>query len=245
MTHEKLTSEFVEKMRAAAGDNLVSVVLYGSAADGDFHPEYSDLNLLCLLRDVSLPALTKIASVVSWWRGKRHRPPLVITSQELNASADVFSIEFSDMRQRYRVLHGEDPLRVLNVPMTHHREQLEYELREKVFLLRQHLLLAGTDDKQLWEVMLHSLSSFTTLFRHVLVEIGDGERKHSREAVVALSKKLGFDDSPFLQLMDVRSRQSDRGKLRASDVAARYLAAITTVADAVDAMPGNSAAPSI
>ena len=51
MTHEKLISEFVEKMKAAAGDNLVSVVLYGSAADGEFHPEYSDLNLLCLVRD--------------------------------------------------------------------------------------------------------------------------------------------------------------------------------------------------
>jgi predicted nucleotidyltransferase len=245
MTHEVLTTEFVGRMKAAAGDNLVSVILYGSAADGDFHPEYSDLNLLCLMRDVSLPALTRIAGVVSWWRGKRHRPPLVISSQELNASADVFSIEFSDMRQRYRVLHGEDPLRFLNVPMTHHREQLEYELREKVFLLRQHLLLAGTDDKQLWEVMLHSLSSFTTLFRHVLVEIGESEWRHSREAVVDLSKKLSFDDSPFLQLMDVRSKQSDRGKLRASDVAARYLAAITTVADAVDAMPGHSALPSV
>jgi hypothetical protein len=245
MTHEALTGEFVGRMRAAAGDNLVSVILYGSAADGDFHPEYSDLNLLCLMRDVSLPALMRIGGVVSWWRSKRHRPPLVITSQELNASADVFSIEFSDMRQRYRVLHGEDPLRDLHVPMTHHREQLEYELREKTFLLRQHLLLAGSDDRQLWEVMLHSLSSFTTLFRHVLVEIGDREWKHSREAVVALSKKLSFDDSSFLQLMDVRSKQSDRGKLRPSDVAARYLAAITTVADAVDAMPGQSAAPSV
>src|SRR6185503_6274713 len=179
MTHEKLTSGFVEKMRAAAGDNLVSVVLYGSAADGDFHPEYSDLNFLCLLRDVSLPALNRIAPVVSWWRGKRHRPPLVITSQELNTSSDVFSIEFSDMKQRYRVLHGPDLLRDLQVPMTHHREQLEYELREKLFLLRQHLLLAGTEERQLWEIMLHSLSSFTTLFRHVLVEMGENERRHS------------------------------------------------------------------
>jgi len=68
MTHEKLTSEFVEKIKAASGDNLVSVVLYGSAADGEFHPEYSDLNLLCLVRDASFPALNKISSVISWWR---------------------------------------------------------------------------------------------------------------------------------------------------------------------------------
>jgi len=245
MTHENLTSEFVGKIRTAAGDNLVSVVLYGSAADGDFHPEYSDLNLLCLVRDVSLPALNRIAGVVSWWRGKRHRPPLVITSQELNTSADVFSVEFIDMKQRYRVLYGEDLLRDLQVPMTHHREQLEYELREKLFLLRQHLLLAGTDERQLWEVMLHSLSSFTTLFRHVLVELGETERKHSREAVTILSKKMSFDDSPFLKLMDIRSQKSERGKLQASDVAQGYLGAITRVADAVDQMPGHSAGPSV
>ena len=239
MTHEKLTSEFVEKIRAAAADNLLSVVLYGSAADGEFHPEYSDLNLLCLVREASFPALTKIAGVVSWWRGKRHHPPLVLTSQELIASADVFSIEFSDMKHRYRVLFGSDLLRDLPIPMTHHREQLEYELREKLFLLRQHLMLAANDDKQLWEIMLHSLSSFTTLFRHVLVEMGEHERKHSREAVAVLSKKLSFDDLPFLQLMDVRGKQSDRGSLRASDVATKYLDAIATVATAVDAMPGG------
>lgn len=241
MTHEKLTSEFVEKIRAAAGDNLLSVVLYGSAANGEFHPEYSDLNLLCLVRNASFAALNKVAGVVSWWRGKRHHPPLVLTSEELITSADVFSIEFSDMKQRYRVLFGSDLLRDLQVPKTHHREQLEYELREKLFLLRQHLILAGTDEKQLWEIMLHSLSSFTTLFRHVLLEMGEAERKHSREAVAVLSKKLSFDDLPFLQLMDVRSKQADRKRLRASEVAAKYLEAITIVVASVDAMPGGHA----
>jgi predicted nucleotidyltransferase len=236
MAHDDLIKEFVDKMKVSAGSNLVSIVLYGSAAEGEFHPEYSDLNLLCLMRDVSLASLNKTAGVTAWWRGKRHRPPLVLTPEELNASADVFSIEFSDMKQRYRVLHGEDLLRSLEVPMAHHREQLEYELREKLILLRQHLLLAGTDEKQLWEVMLHSLSSFTTLFRHVLIEMGELGRKHSRDAVAELSKKMSFDDSAFLQLLDIRAKKSERGRLRASDLAARYLDAITTVATAVDRM---------
>lgn len=240
MAHEELIAEFVGKMKAAAGENLVSVVLYGSAADGEFHSEYSDLNLLCFLRDVSLPALNKASGVMAWWRGKRHHPPLVLTPQELITSADVFSIEFSDMKQRHRVLYGEDLLRDLHVPMSHHREQLEYELREKLFLLRQHLLLAGADEKQLWEIMLHSLSSFTTLFRHVLVEMGEVERKHSREAVAVLSKRLSFDDSAFLQLLDVRAKKSERGGLRAGDLAARYLEAVTIVATAVDAMPSKA-----
>src|SRR5712692_3767553 len=98
MEEEKFVDEFVKKMRAAAGENLVSVVLYGSAAEGEFHPEYSDLNLLCVLRDASFASLSKIAGVVEWWRGKKHHPPLVLRASELKTSADVFSIEFVDMK---------------------------------------------------------------------------------------------------------------------------------------------------
>src|SRR5947208_7382470 len=236
MAHEKLLSEFVEKMRTAAGENLISVILYGSAAEGEFHPEYSDLNLLCVLRDSSFASLRKIASAVEWWRKKKYHPPLVLTPQELKDTADVFSIEFTDMKQRYRVLCGEDVLRDLDIPMHLHRSQLEYELREKLFLLRQHILLAGGKEKALWEVMLNSLSSFTTLFRHALIESGEPGRKHSREAVQELASRLNFDPSAFVQLIDVRAQKSDGKQLRAADVVSRYLAAIEKVAAAVDTM---------
>jgi hypothetical protein len=243
MTEEKVIGEFIERLRAAVAANLVSVILYGSAAEGEFHPEYSDVNLLCVLRDASFPALARMVDVVQWWRGKKHRPPLVLTPQELTASADVFSIEFVDMKQRYRVLFGEDVLRDLNVPMGMHRAQLEYELREKMFLLRQHILLAGNDEKQLWEVMLNSLSSFTTLFRHVLLEMGEQSRKHSREAVEELASRLNFDASPFVQLIDVRAKRVDRKQLRAADVAQRYLSSIEKVANAVDTMQSSEEKP--
>jgi predicted nucleotidyltransferase len=243
MAEEELLNEFVQKMRTAAEENLLSVVLYGSAAEGEFHPQYSDLNVLCVLGDASFASLAKISAAIEWWRGKKHHPPLVLTLQELQTSADVFSIEFVDMKQRYRVLYGEDVLRSLDVPLATHRAQLEYELREKLFLLRQHILLAGDRDQQLWEVMLHSLSSFTTLFRHVLLEMGEMGRKHSREAVVELSKRLDFDSAVFVQLMDVRAQRLDRKQFRAAEVAQRYLEAIGKVVTAVDTMqssPGKS-----
>src|SRR5438128_11110114 len=145
------------------------------------------------------------------------------------------------MKQRHRVLYGEDVLRNLDVPMHLHRSQLEYELREKLFLLRQHILVAGAREKDLWEVMLNSLSSFTTLFRHVLIELGEQGRKHSRDAVQELASRLNFDSSAFVQLMDVRAKKSDRKQFRAMDVAGRYLSAIGTVTTAVDKMPGSPA----
>ena len=241
MVHEKLVGEFVEKMRTAAGGNLTSVILYGSAAEGEFHPEYSDLNLLCVLQDTSFASLSKIAGAVEWWRKKKHHPPLILSPQELKDTADVFSIEFMDMKQRHRVLYGEDLLSNLDVPMHLHRSQIEYELREKLFLLRQHILLAGSRDKDLWELMLNSLSSFTTLFRHVLVELGEPGRKHSRDAVQELASRMNFDSSAFVQLMDVRAKKSDRKQFRVTDVASRYLMAIEAVTTGVDRMPKSMA----
>jgi predicted nucleotidyltransferase len=243
MSNEKNTeiiTEFVSRVRAAAGENVLSIILYGSGADGEFHPEYSDLNLLCVVRDGSFASLAKIAEMVEWWRGKKHHPPLILTVEELNPSANVFSIEFVDMKQRYRVLFGEDVLRALQIPMTLHIFQLRYELREKLVLLRQHVLLAGNHEKQLWEVMLHSLSSFTTLFRHVLVELSEKGRKHSREAVADLSARLNFDASPFVQLMDVRAGKLERKQVRAFEVAAGYLAGIEKVMSAVDTMQSST-----
>jgi predicted nucleotidyltransferase len=238
---EQTINEFVSRLREAAGNNIISVVLYGSAAEGEFHPEYSDLNLLCVLKDTSFASLSKIAGAVEWWRKKKYHPPLVLTPQELKDTADVFSIEFVDMKQRHRVLYGEDVLRNLDVPMHLHRSQLEYELREKLFLLRQHILVAATREKDLWEVMLNSLTSFTTLFRHVLIELGEQGRKHSREGVEELASRLNFDSSAFVQLMDVRAKRSDRKQFSAGDVAGRYLSAIETVTTAVDKMPGSPA----
>jgi predicted nucleotidyltransferase len=236
---EQLLGDFVQKLRTAAGENVTSVILYGSAADGEFHPEYSDVNLLCVVGDTSFASLNKIASAVEWWRKKKHHPPLLVTEKELKDTADVFSIEFIDMKQRHRILYGNDVLRDLQIPMHLHRSQLEYELREKLFLLRQHILLAGSDEKALWEALLNSLSSFTTLFRHALIELGDPGRQHSREAVQELASRLNFDAVPFVQLMDVRGHHSDRKQFRAGDVASRYLAGIEQVAAAVDTMQSS------
>ncbi|MBV9182943.1 MAG: nucleotidyltransferase domain-containing protein [Acidobacteria bacterium] len=234
-----LTQEFVERVRTAAGENLISVILYGSAAEGEFHPHYSDLNLLCVLRDSSYKALEKLSGLVGWWRSNKHHPPLFLTPDELRSSAAAFSIEFLDMKQRYRVLSGEDILAGFEIPMAQHRFQLEYEIREKLVLLRQHLLLASHSENQLWEVMLHSLSSFTTLFRHVLVEQGQVGRKHSREAVTELAGRLNFSPSAFVDLMDVRAGKRDRKQLRAASVASEYLQSIEKVAALVDTMQSS------
>lgn len=232
--------EFVKRAREAAGANIESIILFGSAVAGDFHPGLSNINLLCVLRDSSFKALQALSPAANWWDGKKQPPPLCVTKQELQRSTDVFTIELLDMQQHHRVLFGENVLKDLHIPMDLHRVQVEYELREKLMLLRQHMLLAANNDSRLWDLLLRSAPSFSTLFRHALVAMGDVKQVTRREAVSTLAGRVGFDASAILQVLDVRERKADRKNINVVDLAARYLAAVEKVTAAVDMGPGQA-----
>jgi nucleotidyltransferase-like protein len=241
---EAKIAEFVRRCREADEANLEAIILFGSAVSGHFHPGLSDLNMFCVLRDASLARLLALGPTTKWWTGQKQPPPLCMTRQELERSTDVFTIELLDMVQHHRVLHGQDVLRGLHIPLNLHRVQVEYELREKLILLRQHLLVADDNDSRLWDVLLHSAPSFATLFRHALIVLGTDAPPTRREAVHELAKRMQFDLSAIVQVLDVRERRPEARKLDVKELCGRYLAAIEKVAGAVDEATDSDASPS-
>ena len=240
MIAREMLDEFVKRVREAGGTNVECVILFGSAVSGDFHPGLSNFNLLCLLGVASFSALQALAPVSKWWDKQKQPPPLCMTRQELERSTDVFAIELLDMKQHHRVLYGADVLSGLTIPMELHRVQVEYELREKLILLRQHVLMADGNDSRLWDLLLRSAPSFSTLFRHALIALGDSPKSARRDAVQALADRLRFDASAMLQVLDAREKKLERGNCNIQDLAARYMSAIEQVTGAVDlALAGN------
>jgi len=226
--------EFVKRIREAGGANVESVILFGSAVAGDFHQGLSNLNLLCILKDSSFKSLEALSPAAKWWDKQKQPPPLCMTRQELLRSTDVFTIELLDMLQHHRALFGEDVLVNLQIPDDLHRVQVEYELREKLILLREHILLALGSESRLWDLLLRSAPSFSTLFRHSRIALGERTPISRRDAVQALAQRLGFDSSAMSQVLDVREGKTDRKKIEVRDLAARYLASIEKVTAAVD-----------
>lgn len=234
MVPEDKIQEFVRRLREAGEPNIESIILFGSAASGDFHPGLSDLNIFCILHETSFAVLQALAPAVTWWTGRKQPPPLCMTRHELQRSTDVFSIELLDMVQHHRVLYGEDVLQGLHISTHLHRIQVEYELREKLILLRQHVLAAAGSNSRLWEVLLHSVPSFATLFRHALLALGGDPSIRRHDSIAVLAKQVQFDPSAMQQVLDVRERKTEPKKLDVKDVCARYLATVEKVAAAVD-----------
>src|SRR3984885_13166880 len=110
---EQKLQELVDRLRKAERDRLVSVILYGSAASGNHHGEFSDLNVLCVLTKVTPAELADSEPIFKWWRAEGNPSPLLLSGDELLTSTDCFPVEFHDMQERHRVLYGADVIKDL------------------------------------------------------------------------------------------------------------------------------------
>lgn len=231
---DKDLNELVERLKQAAGSNLKSVVLYGSAASDEFHAKHSDLNVLCVLERLDASELEKLNPPATWWSRKGHPAPLVFTRDELRTSADVFAIELLDIQASHRVLFGEDFFTRLEVPTSLHSLQVERELRTNLIRLRQRYLVVPRDLKALLGVMTSSVSTFTTLFRHALLVLGEAPPRSKRSAVDALAASLGFDGSGFHAVLDVREGKRLESQVDVLATFRSFLAAVTHVTEEMD-----------
>src|SRR6266481_4811930 len=161
-TETKLT-ELVSRLKEFAAANLECVILFGSAARGDFHEGHSDLNVVCVLRSLSVEELGRLAHVAKWWCVEQKEPaPLFFTKDELRDAANVFAIEILDMKRGRRILYGADVVADIEVPMNLHRVQIEHDLRTILVKLRQHYLRAPGNAKELAPVLRKSFSGALT-----------------------------------------------------------------------------------
>jgi predicted nucleotidyltransferase len=235
---ERELKELVDKLAAAVGTNLKSVVLYGSAASGEFHPKHSDLNVLCVLEDLDPQALAVLSPAAIWWARKGHPAPLIFSVDELRLASDVFALEFLDIKAHHRILWGQDTFASLEVPMKLHRVQVERELRTDLLKLRQHYLAAPGNTTRVLGLMTESVPSFASLFRHALLALGEctPERlpHRKREIIGSLAKLLDFDASPFYTVLDIREGKLKPGQVDVPSTFRAYLEGIDRVTNQVD-----------
>jgi len=230
------TDQLVEKLKAALGADLVSVVLYGSAASGDYHPRFSDLNVFCVLARLAPEQLAKSEPVVRWWQGQGNPSPLMLTEHEVVTSTDCFPIEFQDMKRHHRLLFGRDVVSGLEIDGRFYRAQVECELRSKLLRLRQKAAAVLSDKDVLRRLMVDSLSSFCVLIRHSLILAGGEGDGRKRDVIERAGGHFGLNPGPFLTLLDLREERVKPKEVDPGPLLAAYLNEIGKVIDAVDAL---------
>lgn len=232
--HEALGT-LVEDLRATHGDNLASIVLYGSAAAGDHVELQSDYNLLIALNRITPEDLRLAQAPMREWQRLGHPLPVYFTVEELSDAADVFPIEFHQMANARVVLYGHDPFEFVKLSDDNLRHQTEYELRSKLIQLRRLYIPASVSLEKLCDLMSDSLSSFAALFRAVLLLHGQDAPVAKPDCVRATARLLQLDPAPFERIFEFRSHGNlPSSEKDANDLFALYMFQIEHVVEAVD-----------
>lgn len=235
-------NRFVEELKTAAGSHLVSVVLYGSAARGDYTSGTSDFNVLVVLDELEPSTLERLTDPIQRWLRRGQPPPRLLSPSLIADSADVFPIEFLDLKASRVVLFGADPFSHLEVRTGYLRLQCERELREKLMRLREAYIDVHAHPKRLRRLLTESYTTFVALFRGCLRLVGEKPPRHNAEVVATFCARADLDRSPFEQV--ARLKAGAPVDLDPKTLFARYHEELTKAVRRVDRFDARSGADS-
>ena len=125
----------VASLREAFEDDLVSVVLFGSAAEGTASAAFRYLNVLVVLGRFDRDRVDRVREVVRSAQASVKLNAMFLVEDELPRAAEAFAVKFADLLRRRRVVFGTDVLAGLTVP----REAQIRRLRQVLLNLKLRL----------------------------------------------------------------------------------------------------------
>lgn len=204
---EEICPVVIDDYKDLFGEDLVSVILYGSAASGDYLPGKSDINFMIVLSDTGIDRLDQTFDAVAKWRKRNVATPLFLTEAYVRTSLDVFPIEYLSFQNNYKVVYGKDILRDLSFDREFLRLQCEREVKGKLLLLREGFLESRGKGKNLQLLVADSLGALTAIFKGLLHLKGEQLPHHHRNVIRAFCEAFEMDTMLFEKLLDVKEKR--------------------------------------
>jgi hypothetical protein len=215
------------------GPEVEAVILYGSAARGDYLPGRSNVNLLILLKRQDGALLREYAKVHRRWKDEGIVVPLFLTGAELQASADVFPLEYLDIKEQHVLLAGRDPFAEVKVDARTQRLQCEQELRGNLLRLRQRFVEGGGEPEAVVILLSLSLTALLPCLRGLLRLTGRPMPTSSEELLRSLQSDLAVDAVAFLEALSLKRGLISPGPLEIPRLFERYLAGLQSLIERV------------
>jgi len=218
------------------GKELVSLILYGSAAGGSYIKGKSDINLLVVLTADGIEKLSDAFAIIKYWRKRGFAVPLVMTQAFINASLDCYPIEFLNMKNNHILIYGENILEQINVRPENLRLQIERELKGKLILLRQGYLEAQGKPRQLKNLINRSFTAFISIFNALLYYKQHATPRDRRDTIKELAKAIKFDAEAFLQCADIKEGKNNLSGKEIVGLFKKYVQEVANMCNIVDSL---------
>ena len=230
----KNLDNLIEELKAKLGDNLVSVFAFGSQANVE--DVKNNLNLMIVTNTLNAENLYEIAKPVQKWVKAKNPVPVIMNKDEWYSSFDVYAIEYSDIKDNYRIIYGEDLVPSIPVNKYFLRLQCESELKSLLLKYKNNFLLNIKSDREMKKVLNNVIKTLLVIFRAVL-------RLHDRpvpyravDIIEFTADYLSFNKIVLSKLAKVKYENDDYTKQELIFIEAELLKDIQNMLKQVDAM---------
>jgi predicted nucleotidyltransferase len=175
------------------GDDLVGLLVYGSAARGEYREGRSDVDLMLVVKEAPRAKLEAIANALQLARYAARIEAMILTASEIPRAADVFPLLYDDVRREHVLLAGADPFSDLAISDRHRRLRVEQELREAQIRLRRAVVDAQGSPEMLGGAVFRKLRQIRGAL-HALFALKGIEVADDLQSVFAQAEKTyGLD----------------------------------------------------
>lgn len=224
-------SDFLKGLKSIFAQDLISVILYGSAASGEFVEKRSNLNLLVVLKNSGLENLKKASGVVN---KSRLINPLFLTERYIASSTDIFPIEFLDMKENYEVLYGKDVLKDTVVETVNLRFQCEQELKAKLIGIKHFYLKINKDQRALGKFLLESFIPVLHVLRNVLRLKGKKPAYQKKDILKDLAAEFEINLHSWETILAAKQNEVKLGIKTTYSLFANFVSDLEGIVEAVD-----------
>ena len=225
-----------EDYKKVFGNDLVSLIIYGSAASGFYVKGKSDINLLVILTPEASHRLEDLLDTVKQWNNRRVAVPWVMTKEFIEKSLDCYPIEFLNMQNSHITIYGEDVLEKIKFRPEDLRLQIEKELKGKLILLREGYLETQGSSRELKKLISRSLMAFVSIFKALIyLKQGSAPQKR-RDTIRELARHFTFDADVFLTCVDIKEGADKLSGEEIAGVFKKYLREVENICNMVDAL---------
>lgn len=197
--YEKILEALKEKL----GTNLLCAVKFGTEGESN--------NFLCVLEKIDFAALEQLKEVMQ--KQKEKIVPLFFTKNELQNAADVFPLEFLDIKYPHEVLYGEDLIEAIKFEKKHIRHELESELRSKLIHLRENYVWIKKD-KDLKTLLVSAVPSLMPLFYGLLHLKNTSPPTELDKLFDLIAEKYQFNVDILRKLKMLKDGKADSSELK-------------------------------
>ena len=213
---------------------LVSLIVYGSAATGSYVKGKSDINLLVVLAEAGMNRLDAAFDTVKDWKKRKVATPLMMTKAFIETSLDSYPIEFLNMKNSHILIYGEDVLANLAFQPADLRLQIERELKGKIILLRQGYLETAGSVRAVKQLIRNSFTAFVSIFNALLYLKQEKAPRIRRETIKEASNLFSLDAQVFELCSDIKEDKDNLTGPEIIDVFKKYLKEVEKISIIVD-----------